>query len=283
MVAFLTQLDIMARFHAGNYCSVFTTIGQNIQAAKGCAPRSRIPDDWVMTARALVIHPASMLARDLEMQESTDLIGRILKGWETPVSCEKFMCDLDNLKAQLENEMCKRICFGIPAALSVYVNKDKPCGDAMYDAFPSTRFDLKEAGNCLGCGLNTASGFHLMRAVEVGLWELCKDRQTPLAQHKKAEFMEWGRLISELEEEIKKITNWPNSATKEEAHKFYNTALVGVRAFNDGWRRHIAHVRLCQSPMADDEALALWGHVSRFLSILSTKISEGKHTTLVWS
>jgi len=90
------------------------------------------------------------------------------------------------------------------------------------------------------------------------------------------------RIIGQLEPAIIAIQRWPNSATKEDAHKFYNSSIVEIRAFNDGWRRHIAHVRPFQPPMANDEARALWGHVDRFLSMLATKFGEGRYTNLIW-
>jgi hypothetical protein len=62
---------------------------------------------------------------------------------------------------------------------------------------------------------------------------------------------------------------------------FYNLALVELCAFNHGWRRHAAHVRP-DPEIHDDEVIALWGHVSRFLIKLAIRIGEGKQTQLVW-
>jgi hypothetical protein len=121
-----------------------------------------------------------------------------------------------------------------------------------------------------------------MRAAEIGLWELGKDRQIPLAKSNKIEFSEWGPIIGELESAIKAITQWQNSPSKEDAHKFYNSLLVEIRAFNDGWRRHIAHVRRSQVPLTDDETRALCGHVERFFKHLATKVSEGNYTPIIW-
>lgn len=85
-----------------------------------------------------------------------------------------------------------------------YLERDQLFGKEVYDAFPSARFDLKEAGSAVTCGLNTAAGFHLMRAAEVGLWELGKDRRIPLVQKGAIEFKQWGAIITELETEIQK-------------------------------------------------------------------------------
>jgi len=188
--------------------------------------------------------------------------------------------DLRSLRGNIEIVLSERKFLYIQQSKSKYVGQDKPLGPKVYDAFPSARFDLTEASDSVACGLHTAAGFHLMRAAEIGLWELGRDRQIPSVA--KIEFTEWGRIIDELETEIVKIQQWKNSTTKEEAHKFYNRALAEIHAFNDGWRRHLAHVRKSQLPLDPNEAMALHGHVQRFLELLATRIREGQYTNLVW-
>ncbi len=189
---------------------------------------------------------------------------------------------LKAMRKGIEVELDKRRFAYVPPESSKFFAQERLFGEEVYVAFPSARFDLTEAGNCLACGMNSAAGFHLMRAAEIALWELGRDRQIPLAQSGKIEFSQWGVIISELEKAIEGITQWPNSPAKEDAHRFYNPLLVDIRAFNDGWRRHLAHVRKFQLPLAEVEALALCGHVERFLKSMATKISEGNHTPIIW-
>jgi hypothetical protein len=183
---------------------------------------------------------------------------------------------LEVLNALIRSEMKKKLFFQTSEDMGKYYKKERPMGDAV----GGSRFDVTEAGNCLACGCNVASSFHLMRAAEVALRELGRDRQIPLAKSGKIDFAQWGEINRELGDALKAIQQWPNSPKKEEAHKFYNAAVIEIRAFNDGWRRHAAHVRP-QPAMEADESLALWGHVSRFLGILATRISEGNYTPLV--
>jgi len=188
--------------------------------------------------------------------------------------------DLKELRKTIRLELLKRRFVYVSPEKSKYFAQDQIFGKQVFDAFPSARFDLANAGDCLACGLNSAAAFHLMRAAEIGLWELAIDRQ--VARAAKIEYMDWGAIIRDLEQEVQKIQQWTNSPAKEEAHIFYNRSLVDIRSFNDGWRRHIAHVRKTGVPLADDEAFALAGHVERFLKTLATKISEGSHTPLEW-
>ncbi len=189
--------------------------------------------------------------------------------------------DLKSLRKTIEMELGKRRFVYVPPEKIKYFATQQIFGQPVHDAFPSARLDLAQAGDCLACGLDSAAAFHLMRAAEIGLWELGRDRNIPSVA--KIESMEWGSIIGELEEEVKKVQRWPNiNPLKEEAHRFYNRSLVEIRAFNDGWRRHIAHVRKSQVAMESDEAMALIGHVERFLKTLATKISEGKYTSAEW-
>ena len=172
--------------------------------------------------------------------------------------------------------------LAIQGTLARYVGQEKPFGDAVYDAFPSARNDLTEAGNCIACELSTASAFHLMRATEVGIRELGRDRRVPSAAGDKIDYAQWGQIVSEIEREVQAIAQWPNSTTKDDAQRYYNSAIVEIRAFNDGWRKHIAHARPQQTPMTTQDAEALWGHVNRFFSGLASKIGEGRYTDRVW-
>ena|ERR1700694_1197869 len=282
MPLLLSEWELMAKFNAGNCCTLFSALGERMQLAASLEPRQRIEQAWINNTKIAVLMPAGMMAAELELMESLAMIKRLFEDWEKNITAEEFRYGLYHLSRLIESEMRKRLCFGIPEHLSKYANNERPCGDLVYEAFPSSRMDLQEAGSCLACGLNNASAFHLMRASEIGLWELGRDRQIPLSKGPGLEFSEWGKIIKELEDAVKAIQQWPNCPSKEDAHKFYNTALVDIRAFNDGWRRHTAHVRLHQPPMSDEDAIALWSHVSRFLGTLATKIAEGKYTELIW-
>jgi hypothetical protein len=244
--------------------------------------RSEVPQAWIDEARTGILLAAKLLAVNAELTETGQFVNRIDKEFRSPVLVEELQYSFRHLRELMESEMQKHLFLSISPKLADFYEKERPLGDDVYNAFPLSRFDLTEAGTCLACGNNVAAAFHCMRAAEVGLRELGRDRQIPVAVNGKIEFAQWGAIISELEDAVKKIQHWPNSAAKEEAHKFYNSALMEIRAFNDGWRRHAAHVR-SHPDMQSDEALALWGHVSRFMEKLATKISEGTYTPLTWT
>jgi hypothetical protein len=288
----VSLLDIMQIFSAEDCGSIFSFFGEveKEEELLGSPLSRELPPYRRLEVLKVLLLVEEFCRRNL-LVESNDCTTRLLaEKWpDYPSSNEgnkitlgELRISIKHLRALIESEMRKQLFFGMTSDLSKYYQKERPMGDDVYNKFPTARFDVTEAGTCLACSCNVAAAFHLMRATEVALWELGRDRQIPLAKSGKIEFAEWGLIIRELEDAVKAIQQWPNSRTKEDAHKFYNYVLFQIRAFNDGWRRHAAHVRPAQPEMKAKEALGLWEHVSSCFTTLSTKISEGNYTQLVW-
>jgi len=280
----LNLWEIMKPVGLVSISSIFTLMATMIQIVSAEPKDGKVQKMWRSQIIEILSSQAEFLCNDLDLPESLQFISRLKDtlNERDSVTNQEILVQMCCLRDLMQSEMTKHFSLTIPDSLVKYYKQGRLFGDAVFTSFPTARFDIKEAGTCLACGCNTAAGFHLMRAAEIGLWELGKDRQIELSKTNKIEFTEWGVIIGELEGVIALIKQWPNSPSKEDAHKFYNSAIVEVRAFNDGWRRHIAHVRKYQQPLHDDEALALFGHVKRFLENLATRISEGNYTPLVW-
>jgi len=282
----VSLFEIMDKFTASNCCEAFALMGQYAQAASLSPPHSEVDPSELKRLSIIILLPVIYLSDELRLKESRKSAARLNDEFEnshtSPMTSSELLWKLNALRELVESEMKQKIVLSIPDDLAVYYQQNKPLGNDVYDSFPSARFDLTEASTCLACGNNVASAFHMMRVAEIGLRELGRDRQIPLAKSGKVDFTEWGKIIGELEVAVQAIQQWPNSHIKDEAQKFYNKTLQEIRSFNDGWRRHAVHAR--PSPeMETDEAIALWGHTSRFIRKLATKISEGNYTPLIWT
>jgi hypothetical protein len=216
------------------------------------------------------------------------------------VSSKEIASGFHHLYGLMKSEMRKRLFFVVDPDKRQYFKEfdlrpqsifgDKIVlplshfGQGVDSAFPSAHLNILEAGNALVFGLNNAAVYHLMRITEVGLRALAWDRRvvprnkagTPIP----LELAEWGNLIGGIEVKVKAIQNWRAKLTRENAHQFYNRLLVEIRAFNDGWRRHVMHSR--SHNYEDAEAIALWGHVMRFMQTMAIHITESKRTPMVW-
>jgi hypothetical protein len=166
-----------------------------------------------------------------------------------------------------------------------FLDKEKLFGDQVYDAFASARADIKEAGNCLTAECNTAAVFHLMRASEVALRALARDRNVSFA-NKPLDQQEWGTILGALEGKLNDLRladgkNWQRHEVKDAQVQFYNDTVQEFRAFNEAWRRHISHA----NPRAfydHDEAGNVMKHVKLFMQKLAIKISEANVTPEFW-
>jgi hypothetical protein len=158
-------------------------------------------------------------------------------------------------------------------------------GDNVKIAFNSATSDIIEAGNCLAAECNTAAVFHLMRAAEIALRAIAVDREVEFA-NKPINQQEWGTILGALEGILKDMRledgkNWQKPEFKEAQIRFYNDAVQELRAFNETWRRYIAHAN--KDAFYDrDYAWSAFNHVKKFMQKLSTRISENKVMPKYW-
>jgi len=168
----------------------------------------------------------------------------------------------------------------------MFVDQDNLFGPDVASSFKSASQDVKEAGNCLAAECNTAAVFHLMRAVEVALRALARDRGVTFA-NKPIDQQEWGTILGALEGKLKELRladgkNWQSLEVKDAQIQFYNDTVQELRAFNEAWRRYISHA----DPQAfydHDDAGNIMKHVRSFMQKLAKRISETTTTAMYWN
>jgi hypothetical protein len=166
------------------------------------------------------------------------------------------------------------------------VDADKLFGEEVFDSFPSATKDILEAGNCLAAECSTACVFHLMRASEVGLRALARDRDMKFPD-KPLELSEWGAILPKLDSIVSDLrkdnaANWKDPQFKEVQVRYYNELSQELRVFNEVWRRHISHARE-DAFYERDYAKSVMNHVENLMRKLSTKISENEVTPKYWT
>ena len=276
----------MHKFEAARFCQLFANcmrLSDHIDREPGQLEPNR-------EGFGNFLERVSALSGRYGLSESFDLVNRIRDDLAT-APASKIQHDLQSIMGLMNSEMSKRLFFSVDANLSSYYTPPS-AGVAIHHskfgaktewAFPSAHMDMIEAGNCLALERNNGCVYHLMCVAEVGLRTLAWDRRVVAKHNKKAvplEFAQWGELIGKLETEIDKIKSWRSKPTAALAQQFYNEALSEVRTFNNGWRTHIMHAR--SHTYTSDDAVALFGHVNRFMAGISKRVSENHRTALVW-
>jgi hypothetical protein len=98
----------------------------------------------------------------------------------------------------------------------------------------------------------------------------------------KSKYYQWGQMIGEIQKKKDLIDHWKRSkALKEEAIRYYSRAILEVDSFNEIFRKHISHAR--GEVYESDVAISCWGHVYRFMDMLSERMSETDGTPNVWN
>jgi len=215
----------------------------------------------------------------LELDAAHKLIEHIIIKGLPNVSLGHLQEQVRILREIIERELGERLFIFISKDKAPYLNKRDGFGIDVAMAFPSAGDDIKEACNCFALGLDTSCIFHLMRVAEIGLRTLAWDRRIVFKRNAPIELRELKELLDGLEEAEKKIQTYPKTKARETQFEFYHGAMIELRAFKNLYRSRTMHAREFYGP---DQTIKAMTHVTNFMVILATKISEKKRTPLVW-
>lgn len=101
-------------------------------------------------------------------------------------------------------------------------------------AFPSAEVDMDEAVRCFALERYTASVFHCMRVMEVGLAALSRALNLDLSEN-------WNRALDLIEKDIRSRNSSAHDPSWREDERFYSGAAVHFRLIKNAWRNHVIH------------------------------------------
>jgi hypothetical protein len=128
------------------------------------------------------------------------------------------------------------------------------------DSFPHAFFEMMNSRQCYLFEMASASVFHSMRALEIGLTSFAKKLKVQVKTRD-----QWETVIGNIESAIKK-TNGPHAgSTWKDKQDKYSEAALHFRFLKNAWRNHVMHVRhMYELP----KALEIMEHVSEFMYAL---------------
>jgi HEPN domain-containing protein len=142
-------------------------------------------------------------------------------------------------------------------------NEQNLFGRKVTDSFPNAREDIEAAGKCLALGRSTASVFHLMRALEVGMRSLAQRVG-----------MEFTPNLAAFIDDIRKQTDAPN-VQKSQALKamdpFVKDALSDLMSLKLAWRNPTLNFMRNYS---EEEAEDIFRSAKRLMSHLAEWLKE---------
>jgi hypothetical protein len=217
--------------------------------------------------------------------ESTSVFERKQKRMREPLAASALVEIADESWHALVRDLDKLKYLYVSVDFAGCLDQERLFGNAVYDNFPTARDDIRDAGSCIAAEQGTAAVFHLMRASEVALRALCRDRGKTYPDSS-LEARQVGDLLGALDTEVNQMRatdwkNWSSKDVKDAQVNFYHQALVEFRDFNEAWRKHMAHGHEGTFYNADT-AIGILRHVKGLMQVLAEKISETTVTPKYW-
>jgi len=164
------------------------------------------------------------------------------------------------------NELKGRLFLHVPPHRAAHYESEISLSEPAKKAFPSAISELRAARNAYAMGLNIASVFHSMRALEHGLRAMAAD------VGKTFDIQNWQNIIDEIEAEIRnEAKSLPRGMPKNERLQFLSEAATQFLYFKDGWRNYVSHGRANYEEANAENVIS---HVTSFFEILAKRLKE---------
>ena len=169
------------------------------------------------------------------------------------------------IASTIETELSLRVFVSLPPDRVPFFEARARFGNDVERAFPSASPEIAEAAKCFALGRFSASVFHLMRALEVGLKCLADQFQVPFAHQN------WQTVIDQVEAKIRAMNSTTHGPQWKEDQQFFSEAAAQFLVLKNGWRNYAMHLH---ERYDEERARDIWNSVSAFLRQLSKRLTE---------
>lgn len=141
-------------------------------------------------------------------------------------------------------------------------------GEAVEGAFPSIISEGKEAAKCFGFSRWTASAFHAIRCLEVGILAVsrCLDIEDPI----KGSDRNWSAMQRKIRDALEE--KWPTAADKSAAdYKLFDRIHGALAAFQNPYRNATMHL---EASYDEAQASHIIEMVKGFLNQVAARCNE---------
>jgi hypothetical protein len=118
--------------------------------------------------------------------------------------------EFDVMKTALYAELKNRLMVYVPSHRRKYFQHKTFLDPGIQKPFPGAFTELGTAGQAFSVGLYTATVFHAMRAVELGLRSMAQSLEVELP-NLSLENVDWETLIRQIESKIEKMKDLPRN------------------------------------------------------------------------
>ena len=258
----------MLRFYAEDFCYATSIIGQIYMDLQSKQPQQSSLDAVKVALGSLDARcrAVGLAMTSRQIQRVEDLVQHDHYPY-TPTGLARFGRDLADINARLVDELKLRHFLAVDVARTHHYEQEEPLfGAQVASTFPSTAYDIAEAGKCYALYRSTACVFHLMRVLEIGL-RIFADRFGIPSDH-----TNWHNIIEGIEKAVRNMASDPARPTDwKDQQEFFSQAASHFMVLKDAWRNYTAHARV---KYTDEEAEMLIMNVRGFMQKLATRLHE---------
>ncbi len=211
------------------------------------------------------------LKQDCELLQMDSIVKRIdhfIITLNVPIHCTVIQAEIHAILCAVHTEAFALKFAFIPKNLEAFFEQEMLFGETVYNAFPTARPHIKDAGNCLASDLNTAAVYHFMITAELGLRALAKHVKVKLKGD--LQYADWSQVIAGIDSKLDSI-KLPRGKKRQAELEFYRSLSTACEEFKDVWRNNIMHARRRYNQL---ESLNVYTRVSDFMERLATRVSE---------
>jgi hypothetical protein len=258
----LWSLWDMREHYAERWYALACLMGNMITAAEKRDPGDPVKEGFVIDQLGAI----KELCEASNLRVSLYLINNLLvyhREMKPSLLYSIFLTELQALKNAIGAELSTFVFFKINDEYAPYFKQKSPFGIEVDTNFSRASLDIEEAAKCLALSRPTASVFHVMRVMEVGLKAIGNELDIPYAPS-------WESYISQITAKIsekrpKKSIDW----IKDEP--FFRDVLGDLQSIKIAWRNPTMHiVRNYNS----DEAEDIFRAARTFMKRLATRLSQ---------
>lgn len=271
---------MMERYKVGEMArsiEKMTTLGV---AAKAIVARNLNPDEIIGSPEATdlenMIKGFKDLSEQISLQNAADRCSIFSEKVRAGITFRMLGFQAETLIEAVNAELCHRQFVFIPSDRASLHDKWRKDWAEVLQTFPETSTEIEQALDCYVLDMNTASVFHLMRVVELGLRALCQHfGLLKLKSKKKSGRFEmlpiahatWDAMLAKLQVKVDaKINNLRRGPARQKLQELYHPLMLDVRAIKDAWRNQAMH---CRATYIAEEAAAIQRRVHDFMTGLA--------------
>ncbi|MDG4890468.1 hypothetical protein [Mesorhizobium sp. WSM4887] len=198
---------------------------------------------------------------EFELDHVTNSIDRLSKRLNNGAMYRDLEYGFNAIKDALDDGLEGHFIYRYPAHRARILSEWKNDWRAVYTRFPESVNDIRVGVDLWALQHHTASVFHMMRVLEIGLRALAHDLQLSFT------IENWQNIVDRIEAAIKQQQkSLPRGEERNSRLQFLGEAAKEFSYFKDGWRNYVSHNK---TDYDEHQSRSVMEHVSHFMAILA--------------